>query len=161
MTLSPLINGAPDHELLRSPMSTRVGELAADSGLFLAHFEARTHLPWPEHWAPADRADLVGAPQWEGGALPEPKYMSFRHDQLVGSFHPGHRAKWSAHELCHGLVGFYWDPTATDLALALGARLAEALPGATPRTHRVPTATASVSLAGVWLWEIALVRSCK
>ncbi|MEQ1505546.1 MAG: hypothetical protein ABMB14_25155, partial [Myxococcota bacterium] len=46
----------------------------------------------------------------------------------IGSFHPGHRAKWTAHELCHGLVGFAWRPGASPLFHATAARLAELVP---------------------------------
>ena len=120
--------GAPQHELSRSPAAKRIGDLAQGSQLFLFDYERRHHLDPPEAWLPADRPDLEATSSWEAGSLVEPKYMSFRHDLLVGSFHPGHRAKWTTHELCHGLVGFYWSPEATDLSLALGARLAEALP---------------------------------
>lgn len=119
---------APSYELARSPAAAVVGRLAEASGLLMSHFEHRTHLELPEQWLPADRPDLGALPQWTAGVLPEPKYQSFRHDQLIGSFHPGHRAKWTAHELCHGLLGFAWKPGAGLLFHALAARLAEALP---------------------------------
>ncbi|MEC9072019.1 MAG: hypothetical protein VX938_06550, partial [Myxococcota bacterium] len=128
MSSLPTELGAPSHELTRSPAASRIGELAAESELFLAHFEHRVQLDLPEDWIPQDRQDLAGSSVWQGGVLPEPKYQCFRHDLLVGSFHPGHRAKWTAHELCHGLVGFGWRPGASRLFLALAARLAEALP---------------------------------
>lgn len=122
------IAGAPEHELLRSPAAEVVGHLATRSGLFMSHFEQRVELALPEHWLPEGRPDLGEPPRWQGGALPESKYQAFRHDRLCGSFHPGHRAKWTAHELCHGLVGFAWRPDATPFFQALAARLAEALP---------------------------------
>ena len=122
------IPGAPDHELARSPAAAVVGRLAARSGLLMAHFEHRVELELPEHWLPADRPDLGESPRWIGGVLPEAKYQGFRHDRLIGSFHPGHRAKWTAHELCHALVGFAWRPGASRFFHALAARLAEALP---------------------------------
>lgn len=120
--------GAPSWELSRSPAAAEVGRLAAESGLFCFHFEHRVRLPLPEHWVPVDRPDLGAAPGWQAGVLAESKYQAFRHDLLLGSFHPGHRAKWTAHELCHGLVGFAWKPGATPFFHALAARLAEALP---------------------------------
>ena len=122
------VPGAPDLELSRSRAATRVGQMAAASGLRLSHFEYRHHLPLPEDWIPHDRPDLAGDPTWQGGRLIEHKYQHFRYENPVGSFHPGHRAKWTAHELCHGLVGFAWWPGASPLVNALAARLAEVLP---------------------------------
>ncbi|MEZ4468768.1 MAG: hypothetical protein R3F43_31150 [bacterium] len=119
------IEGAPDHELARSPAAARVGHLAAASGLALNHFEHRVHLPPPDHWLPEGRADLGGA---ASGHLVEHKYAHHRNDDLLGSFNPGHRAKWTAHELCHGLAGFAWRPGATPFFHALSARLSEAVP---------------------------------
>jgi hypothetical protein len=49
---------------------------------------------------------------------------------MVGSFHPGHRSQWAAHELCHRLVGFAWRPGAAPLFHVLAARLSELLPTA-------------------------------
>ncbi|MEZ4269004.1 MAG: hypothetical protein R3F39_21815 [Myxococcota bacterium] len=120
--------GAPAWELSRSPAAAEIGRLAQASGLFCFHFEHRVRLPLPEHWVPEGRPDLGDAPGWQAGVLAEAKYQAFRHDLLLGSFHPGHRAKWTAHELCHGLVGFAWRPGATPFFHALAARLAEALP---------------------------------
>ncbi len=122
------IPGAPNHELTRSPAALAVGRLARTSGLFMAHFEHRVQLELPEAWVPEGRPDLGVSEGWRGGVLPESKYHAFRHDLLVGSFNPPHRAKWTAHELCHGLVGFAWRPGAPLLFHALAARLAEALP---------------------------------
>lgn len=121
-------HNAPPAELARSPAAARIGRLAAASGLGLAHFEYRRHLRPPDHWAPPDRPDLFGETAWVAGRLVEPKYGPFRHDSPMASFHPGHRAKWTAHELCHALVGHAWRPDATPLFLALGCRLAELLP---------------------------------
>jgi hypothetical protein len=118
----------PKHEIERSPAASAVGRLASASALGLFHFEHRARLETPEIWLPPGRADLSTAPSWSSGVLPESKYQGFRHDLLIGSFHPGHRAKWTAHELCHGLVGFAWRPDATPFFLAVAARLAEALP---------------------------------
>ena len=122
------IPGAPAADLDRSPAARAVGELAAASELALFHFEHRLRLPLPDEWAPEDRPDLTEPPTWVAGRLPESKYQSFRHDLLLGSFHPGHRAKWTAHELCHGLVGFAWRADGTRLFHALAARLAEVVP---------------------------------
>ena len=118
----------PPRELTRSPAAARIGQLSAEAGLFCFHFEHRVHLPLPEHHVPAAALALVEPPVWEGGVLPEPKYQSFRHDLPLGSFHPQHRGKWTAHELCHGLVGFGWSPRATPFFHATAGRLAELLP---------------------------------
>lgn len=115
-------------EYTRSPAAARLGELAAADGLFHFHFERRLHLPLPEAWAPAAEPELAQAPLWDAGILPESKYQSFRHDLPVASFHPHHRAKWSTHELCHGLVGFAWRADATPFFHATAGRLAEILP---------------------------------
>ncbi len=122
------IPNAPDSELWRSPAAALVGRLAARSGLLLSHFEHRHHQPHPDAWLPAERPDLAGSPEWHGGLLVEHKYAHFRYDHPIGSFHPGHRAKWTAHELCHALVGFAWRPDAAPLFHALAARLSEVLP---------------------------------
>lgn len=122
------IVNAPDHELNRSPAAQVVGALAARSELFLTHFEHRHHLSPPSYWLPEDRPDLDGEVRWARGELKEHKFLHFRYDQPLGSLHPSHRAKWTAHELCHGLVGFAWSPTMTPFTQTLVARLAELLP---------------------------------
>lgn len=122
---------APLPDLTRSPVAARIARLADARGLFLFDYEARLQLELPEHWIPTSRPDLdvTGEPPtWHRGQLAESKYLSFRHDVLLGSLHAGHRAKWTAHELCHGLVGFAWRPDASALFMALAARLAEVLP---------------------------------
>ncbi|MCC6625373.1 MAG: hypothetical protein IT385_29275 [Deltaproteobacteria bacterium] len=127
----PVVEGAPPADLSRSTAARRVGELAARSGLFLFDYEARVQLELPEHWLPVNRPDLgvTGrAPIWNRGALAESKYLSFRHDLMIGSLHAGHRAKWTAHELAHRLVGFAWHAEGSTLFHALAARAAEALP---------------------------------
>ncbi len=118
----------PVAELLRSPAAARVGRLARDSGLFLWHHEHRVLLPPPEGWVSEADVEAAVPPSWEGGVLPEAKYQAFRHDCPIGSFHPGHRAKWTTHELCHGLVGFAWRPDASPLFHATAGRLAELVP---------------------------------
>jgi len=120
--------GCPARELSRSPAAARVGRLAARSGLGLFHTEWRRHLALPQDWVPAHDPSLAAPPEWGGGVLPERKYQAFRHDQALGGYHPGMRAKWSAHELCHGLVGFGWRPDASPLFLATAGRLAELVP---------------------------------
>lgn len=122
------IPGAPDVELARSPAAATVAVLAEASQLLLAHFEYRVQMSPPEHWLPENRPDLCENSEWSGGVLPESKYQGFRNDLTLGSFHPGHRAKWTAHELCHGLVGFAWRPGASNFYHALAARLSELLP---------------------------------
>lgn len=119
---------APLPELNRSPAAQIVAKLASDSGLFLTHFEHRHHLAIPSMWLPENRPDLDGDVTWVGGTLKEHKYLHFRYDQPLGSFHPGHRAKWTTHELCHGLVGFSWRPDMTPFSHTLTARLSELLP---------------------------------
>jgi hypothetical protein len=120
----PAIPNVPMHELTRSRAAAETGRLAARAELFLAHYEHRVRMPMPEHWC--ERPDEV--PQWMDGVLPEPKYAAFRHDLPVGTFHPGQRAKWTAHELCHRLVGFAWRREAPPLFTATASRLAELLP---------------------------------
>ena len=99
--------------------------MAHASGLFLSHFEHRLALPTPPSWTDGQAHPGRG---FVGGVLEEPKYQTFRHDLIVASFHPGHRAKWTAHELCHALVGFAYRPGASLLFHALAAWLAELLP---------------------------------
>ncbi len=120
--------GPPAHEFTRTPAATAVGRLAAASGLFLAHHEHRQHLEVPDAWITAGRHEDAAPPTWADGVLPEAKYLSFRHDLPIGGFHPGHRAKWTTHELCHGLVGYAWRPDATPLFHATAGRLAELVP---------------------------------
>jgi len=118
----------PEAETLRSPTAQTIGELARSSGLFLSHFEHRHHLELPGHWVPEGRPDLSGEAHWKGGHLVEHKYRHFSYDNPIGSFHPAHRAKWTTHELCHGLVGFAWQPGATPFFSAMTAWLSELLP---------------------------------
>jgi hypothetical protein len=120
--------GAPACDLTRSMAAKRVGELASESQLFMANYEHRVQLPVPEHWNPSGRDDMSIATEWKNGVLPESKYAVFRHDLMLGSLHPMHRGKWTAHELCHGLIGFGWKKDGDILFNSLSARLAEILP---------------------------------
>ncbi len=122
----PPIDGCPTAELGRSPAAARVAALAAAGGLFAFHYEHRHHLPPAEDWLPPSAGSA--APTWQAGVLSEPKYQAFRHDLALASFHPGQRGKWTAHELCHGVVGFGWSPMATPFFHATAGRLAELLP---------------------------------
>ncbi|MEE2786976.1 MAG: hypothetical protein VX589_06520 [Myxococcota bacterium] len=122
------IPNAPAEELNRSTAAYRVGELAEESGLLLAHFEHRHHWTIPDEWAPNDRPDLTAGPTWQSGIFVEHKYRHFRYDNPIGSYHPNHRAKWTAHELCHALIGFAWRADATPFFHTLSARLCEVLP---------------------------------
>jgi hypothetical protein len=104
-----------------------VAALAARSALFLSHFEHRVWLGAPTSWLAVGAQPAI-APSWRAGVLTEPKYLVFRHDAMVGSFHPLHRAKWTAHELCHRLVGYGYRAGATPLWNTLAAWAAELLP---------------------------------
>ena len=120
--------GVPVAELTRSPAARKIAELAAASKLFLYHFEYRYCMSAAAQFLPDGLPDQSRAAAWQAGILPENKYAAFRNDLALGSYHPGHRAKWTTHELCHGLVGFAWHPGATPFFHALAARLAELLP---------------------------------
>lgn len=114
----------PPHELSRSVAAAAIGVAAQQSGLILSHFERRVHLAPPDAWLPVDRPDLRA----RGQRPDEHKYQHHHNENPVGSFNPGHRAKWTAHELCHALVGFAWCPDATPLFRLLSARLSEVVP---------------------------------
>jgi hypothetical protein len=118
----------PPHELTRTEAARRVAAHAAASNLFFAHFEHHLHLDGPDAWRPAGRPDLDGTSGWRAGVLREIKFRHFRLDRMIGSFHPGHGPKWTAHELCHKLVGWAWAPGASPAWVATAARLAELLP---------------------------------
>ncbi len=120
--------GVPESETTRSPAAAVVAAAAAAAGLFLFHFEHRAQQELPDEWVLPGREDGALPPAWDSGIRPERKYQSFRHDQAVGSFHPHHRAKWSTHELLHGLVGCAWSPHASPFFHATAGRLAELLP---------------------------------
>ncbi len=118
----------PIQDYIRGPAAALVGMHAADQGLFLFHFEHREALVLPPAFVAPGFEEQATPPEWRDGVLPEAKYQSFRHDLTVGSFHPGHRSKWTTHELCHALVGFGWKPNASQLFHATACRLAELLP---------------------------------
>ncbi|MFM2161764.1 MAG: hypothetical protein RLZZ383_1276 [Pseudomonadota bacterium] len=126
--LRPTLGPLPTQDLWRSPVAARIATLAAENGLFAFHFEDRAHLDLPLDWVHGADATLAEAPTWQRGVLPESKYQSFRHDLMVASFHPGHRGKWTTHELAHLLVGYAWAPDATPWFHATAGRLAELLP---------------------------------
>ncbi|MEN0066622.1 MAG: hypothetical protein AAGA48_31100 [Myxococcota bacterium] len=109
--------GLPVGDFVRSPAAQLIGEAAAREGLILAHYE---------HRHPVDEG--AEPPSWDQGTIPEPKYTDFRHDLPIGSFHPGHRAKWSTHEFAHLLIGFAWSAEASPLTIATAARVAELFP---------------------------------
>ena len=123
----PSVPGAPSREHQRSRASQIVARHAARSQLFLFHFEHRQRLDPPRSWL-SGQVDGEPAPEFVAGVLREPKYQAFRNDLLVGSFHPGHRAQWTAHELCHALVGFAYRPGASLWFHALSAWLCELVP---------------------------------
>jgi hypothetical protein len=133
VSAAPPVPGAPPAELSRSAAAAAVGRHAAASGLFFSHFERRRDLALPEPWEVRDRPDLGPYPWdpeggWRDGVLPETKFRSFRLDRRIASLHPAHGPEWTAHELCHGLVGFAWAPGHTRLWHATAARLGELLP---------------------------------
>ena len=116
---------ASEHAALRRRQAC--GHIWRDNQIFtLPIMSTDADFPAPRNWGedPGEGAGGDGS----AASLPEPKYQAFRHDLLVASFHPGHRAKWTAHELCHALVGFAFRPGAPVLFHALGAWLAEFLP---------------------------------
>lgn len=121
--------GSPESDYYRSPAAARVGSFAAQSGLRLFHYELREQFDLPADWLPEDISEEHSlSPEWAHGVLAERKYQSFRHDQMLGGFNPGHRGKWSTHELCHGLVGFGYRIDPSPLFIATAGRLAELVP---------------------------------
>jgi hypothetical protein len=126
MAKPPHLEGAPDAEHNRSQAALRVATLGAQSQIFFANFEHRLALPLPSRARPEGSEEAL--PEFVGGVLAEPKYGAFRHDLLIASFHPSHRAQWTAHEICHALVGFAFRPSAPHMFHALAAWLAELLP---------------------------------
>jgi len=113
-------------EAAATEAGARIFGLAEAAGVGLSHFEY--HVALPDPWAPEARPDLGEVGGWSNGVLVETKFRHFRLDRPLGSFHPGQRGKWTAHELCHQLVGFAWWPGMSRLHVATMARLAEALP---------------------------------
>lgn len=121
-----VVPGSPPREHQRSRAAQAIARISARSGLFFSNFEHRATLPWPTSWLPPGPPEP--ATRFVAGLLAEPKYQAFRHDLLIASFHPCHRSQWTAHELCHGLVGFAYRPGATSLFNTMAAWLAELLP---------------------------------
>ena len=115
-------------ESSRSRAAAWVQRQAYRYGLPMAHFEYREALGLPSAWLPEGRGDLGSVSGWLRGVLPESKYQSYRHDLWVGSYHPSHRAKWTAHEWMHGVQGFTWAPGASTFFHALAGWQAEILP---------------------------------
>ena len=108
-------------------MSARVALLAASRGQAFFHHDLRGYLPMPPELEP--EVEVGGTvPQWIEGVRQEPKYFSFFLESPLSPFNPNTRAKWRAHELLHGLVGFFWRPELTRFEAYLGARLCELLP---------------------------------
>lgn len=118
----------PAAELDRSPAARWVGDQAERMGLIVSQFESWEPPPSPDHWLPKARPDLVEAPRWHQGILMEGKYQAHTHDRRIASYHSGYRAKWTAHEYLHGMVGFAWNDQASDFFHALAAWQAEILP---------------------------------
>ena len=115
----------PKSDQLRSPYSKWVFDQAKKRSLFFSHFESRYSLPVPEVWGGSSEEAIKS---FDGYSVLEDKFSDFRTDCLVASFHPGHHPKWSAHELLHNLLGFFYHKQATDLEVLLGARISEGLP---------------------------------
>lgn len=112
----------PMWEQQRSTVSQIIGEAAEQSFLFLYNYEYRFHLDIPSEWG--EHQNIA----WYRGILQEGKYQSFRYDSMIGSYHPGQKAKWTSHELCHRLVGYFYNSQASYLEFCLAARLLELVP---------------------------------
>ena len=128
MRLGPELTAVHAAEASATVAGARTFALARESALFLGHFEHTAWVDLPPAWELPDRPDLGEVRPWEAGVLAETKFRHFRLDRMVGSYHPGQRAAWTAHELAHKLVGWAWWPGITRLELATCARVAEALP---------------------------------
>jgi hypothetical protein len=105
-----------------------VARLAGRFAAVLRAFRAGAHsCPARPTGCRARRAQSRARASW-AGCCPSRKYQTFRHDLLIASFHPSHRPQWTAHELCHALVGFAYRPGASTLFHVLAAWLAELIP---------------------------------
>ena len=140
---------------------SRVATLSQANGHFLSHFEHTAWLPLPEAWEPENRPDLGIVSGWKGGVRPETKFRHFRLDRMVGSYHPGQRAKWTAHELAHKLVGWAWWPEISILELATAARVAEVLPVALWYFFDEADRRRCELHAEVDAWGATLCRDCE
>lgn len=121
--------GVPSLDLSVTPLSARVGAMAAAQGLGFYHHERRGRLPVPPTQQPERKVweeELL--PVWEHGVLTEPKYFSFFLETPFAPYNPNYRRKWRAHELLHGLIGSFWHPEMSRFHCYLGARLDELLP---------------------------------
>ncbi|MFK8137017.1 MAG: hypothetical protein AB8E15_01540 [Bdellovibrionales bacterium] len=121
------LNKIPSQDRSGSEVSNTIFDLAQNHNLMFFNFEYRKALDYPEDWM-GDVSEEWGGNQWLAGKLPESKYQNFRTDLLIGSFHPNHHSKWSAHELLHNIVGFGYNPQWTFLEHCLSSRLSELLP---------------------------------
>jgi hypothetical protein len=123
-----VLTNVPEYELNRSFVAKRIGELAEENHLFLFNYESRVQLEANPAWLEHDQGGASTLPQWNAGVLSEAKYAAFKSDCRIGSFHQGQQAKWTAHELCHALLGFSWQENASLYFHATAARIAELLP---------------------------------
>ncbi|RAL20606.1 hypothetical protein DL240_16375 [Lujinxingia litoralis] len=123
------VMGAPELDLVVTPLTARAAVLGAQNGRAFYHHELRLRQPMPEHLEPELAVWQAGTtPQWSDGVLAEPKYFSFFQDAPFPAYNPNHRRKWRAHELLHGASRFFWHPQMTRFELYVSARLNELLP---------------------------------
>jgi hypothetical protein len=122
------VSAAVAAEAAATAVGARAWALVTEAAVPLAHFEHRAWIEPPDAFAVPLRPDLGEVAGWVEGVLAETKFRHFRLDRMVMSFHPGQRAKWTAHEALHRLVGWAWWPDMSRLELATMARVAEALP---------------------------------
>lgn len=121
--------GSPGHELTVTPYSHRASLLAAAKGRGFFPHELRVRIPMPEGLEPEiDVWDDGTTPVWRNGILTEPKYFSFFQDSPHAAFNPNYRHQWRAHELLHGVVGFFFRPDMTRFEFYHAARVNELLP---------------------------------
>ena len=146
----------PPHEIQRSMAASAVGGLAdaAVPGSFISN---TVWLSRRRALAPARSRGSGRAPAWSSGVLPEPKYQAFRHDLLTGAIRPSR--EWTAHELCHGLIGFAWRPDATPFFMAIAARWRRPCPWGSGTTST--SSCAAVSDPRWWRLHGAFCRACE
>ena len=107
-----------------SPVAAKLFAWAEQQQIFFSHFEAR----FPTHLLAEAVEEQQAWPDWQQGYLAESKFQHFRLDQAVASFHPAHDTKWTAHEILHRLVGFFYRPGASRWEYLQAARLSESVP---------------------------------